>query len=96
MPKPPKREVNNSAAYLFNFLLLHGELQSATYFKKKTIDFTKKPNLEIDVNTVNEEPGEGNVGMNLDLSQMRLALGSEQLVRQQSARTLSQSLGTPT
>ena len=33
-----------------------------------------------------------NAGLNLDLSQMRLVLGSEQLLREQSARTLSQSV----
>lgn len=64
--------------------------------KRKPMEFAKKPNLEIDINTANEDQVEGNGGMNLDLSQMRLALGSEQLVRQQSARTLSQSIGTPT
>ena len=80
--------------------------------RKKPFEFAKKMNLEIDINTLNEENDAGNfkyvfvfknlldhtntAGINLDLSQMRLALGSEQLIREQSARTLSQNISTPT
>lgn len=60
----------------------------------------KRPNLQIDVNVANEEEeveGQRSASslnkqnsLNLDLSQMRLIFGSEQLLREQSARTLSQ------
>lgn len=83
------------------------------YFKKKPkkqnllID-TEAINQErsaydgIDDNQVRLDPmstkSEGNAHhANVDISQMRMALGSEQLVREQSARTISQqSLPSPT
>jgi len=69
-------------------------LQEGKYNKrKKPYGFTKKTNLQIDINAANEDSNEAeNAGLNLDLSQMRLVLGSEQLLREQSARTLSQSV----
>jgi hypothetical protein len=60
----------------------------------------KRPYLQIDVNVANEEEdidGQKSASslnrqnsLNLDLSQMRLIFGSEQLLREQSARTQSQ------
>lgn len=65
-----------------------------------------KRNLQIDINEItdNTEGQEGPEGLasahspqelNLDIGEMRRVLGSEQLVRDQSARTLSQSVSTP-
>jgi len=64
--------------------------------KKRPFEFGKKTNLEIDINSANEDHDNGNGGLNLDLSHMRIALGSEQLIREQSARTITQGLSTPT
>ena len=79
--------------------------EKKTSTKKKRFEFGKKNNLEINVELVNDEKtGQSNTaaaaaagleGMNLDLSQMRMALGSEQLIREQSQRTLTQSVSTP-
>jgi len=68
-------------------------------FKKKKAAPWGKKNLQIDVNMANDEDqgdAQGSKGseFNLDLSQMRMALGGEML-REQSARTLSQSVSTP-
>lgn len=67
--------------------------------KKKPFGFAKKTNLQIDINAANEEANSGipadQAQLNLDLSQMRLVLGSEQLLREQSARTLSHSISAP-
>lgn len=76
-------------------------LQESKYGKKKKpFGFAKKTNLQIDINAANEENNNEAASaeqgpLNLDLSQMRLVLGSEQLLREQSARTLSHSLSVP-
>jgi len=80
--------------------------EKKTSTKKKRFEFGKKNNLEINVELVNDEKTEqsntqaaaeaaGLEEVNLDLSQMRRALGSEQLIREQSQRTLTQSISTP-
>lgn len=76
--------------------------------KKKNL-FNKRSNLEIDTDSINREQNEerkkanqftslsdGGEALNLELSEMRLAFGSEALIKQQSAKALSYALNTPT
>ncbi len=76
---------------------------------KKKNQFNKTKNLEIDTDSINREQNEerkkahqytslsdGQEALNLELSEMRLAFGSEQVIKDQTAKALSYALNTPT
>ena len=69
----------------------------------------KRKDLQIDTDSINRELSEekrktqqlselleGTDVLNLDLTQMRLTLGSERLIREQSAKAMTNSFVTPT
>lgn len=74
----------------------------------KKLPFQKRDYLKIDTDAINRERdaealrnqqqtsmSDSQSGLNLDLVQMRLALGSEQLIREESIRTFSQAMTSP-